>query len=118
MSRISVQKVAVATDVFAGLLGPCPRSVPAKPHRALWNAPPACAVRQAQHLHKAMKRVLIPIAFAFSVSAVVAFDPMSDLPAPAQGPALRNAGWFSDDDGWAIVAAVVAMAIIAKRRKR
>lgn len=64
-----------------------------------------------------MKRVLIPIAFALSVSAVVAFDPMSDLPSPAQGPALTNAGWFSDD-GWAIVAAVVAMAIIAKRRKR
>jgi hypothetical protein len=64
-----------------------------------------------------MKRVLIAVAFALSVSAVVAFGPLSDLPPTAQEHALSTAGWFSDD-GWAIVAAVVAMAVIAKRRKR
>lgn len=64
-----------------------------------------------------MKRVLICIALALSINAVVAFDPMSDAPALAQAHALTNAGWFSDDD-WALVATVVAMAIIMKRRKR
>ena len=60
----------------------------------------------------------------FGRSAKAALEALVDLrgrplevSAPAQGLALTNAGWFSDD-GWAIVAAVVAMAIIAKRRKR
>lgn len=64
-----------------------------------------------------MKRILIAVGLALSMSAVVAFGPLSELSPTPQGHALMTAGWFSDD-GWAIVAAVVAMAVIAKRRKR
>ncbi|WP_114469313.1 hypothetical protein [Pseudorhodoferax soli] len=64
-----------------------------------------------------MKRVLIAVACALSMSAVAGFEPLSDLPSTSQVDALTKAGWFSDD-GWAIGAAVVAMAVIAKRRRR
>jgi hypothetical protein len=63
-----------------------------------------------------MKRVLIALASVLSVSAVVAFGPLSDMPPPAQESMVSTAGWFADD-GWALIATVIAMALIAKRRR-
>ncbi|CAN7714353.1 hypothetical protein LJR039_005989 [Pseudorhodoferax sp. LjRoot39] len=63
-----------------------------------------------------MKRFLIALASVLSVSAVVAFGPLSDVPPSAQEPMVFAAGWFADD-GWALIATVVAMALIAKRRR-
>ncbi|MGC3983991.1 MAG: hypothetical protein QM777_04250 [Pseudorhodoferax sp.] len=64
-----------------------------------------------------MKRALIALISVLSVSAVVAFGPLSDVPPSAQDPALQTASWFSND-GWAVVAAIIAMVLIAKRRNR
>lgn len=111
----SVQKVSFVLDDLADhrarIRAPC------RPLIALWNVPAADVACEAQQPHISMNRVLICMALALSINAVVAFDPMSDAPASAQAPALTNASWFSDDD-WALVATVVAMAIIMKRRKR
>jgi hypothetical protein len=63
-----------------------------------------------------MKRALIALVSIFSVSAVVAFGPFSDVLPSAQAPAMLATGWFSDD-GWGVVATVIAMALIIKRRK-
>jgi hypothetical protein len=63
-----------------------------------------------------MKRVLIALASVLSVSAVVAFGPLSDVPPSAQESMVSTAGWFADD-GWALIATVIAMALIAKRRR-
>lgn len=64
-----------------------------------------------------MKRTLIALVSVLSVSAVVAFGPLSDAPPSVQDPALLNASWFTDD-GWAVAAAIIAMVLIAKRRNR
>nr|WP_145549132.1 hypothetical protein [Variovorax boronicumulans] len=64
-----------------------------------------------------MKRVLIALVSAVSVSAVVAFGPHLDFQASAQEPTLLTASWFADD-GWAVVAAIIAMVLIANRRNR
>ncbi len=63
-----------------------------------------------------MKRLLIAIACVFSVSAVVAFGRFADVLPSAQAPATLAAGWVSDD-GWALIATVIAMLLIIKRRK-
>ena len=63
-----------------------------------------------------MKRTLIALVAVLSVSAVVAFGPLSDAPSSAQDPALLNASWFTEDG--AVAAAIIAMALIAKRRNR
>lgn len=64
-----------------------------------------------------MKRALIALVSVVSVSAVVAFGPRSDVQPSAQEPPLLTASWFADD-GWAVVAAIIAMVLIANRRNR
>lgn len=65
---------------------------------------------------KPMKRILIALASVLSVSAVVAFGPLSDVPPSGQKSMVFTAGWFADD-GWALIATVIAMALIVKRRR-
>lgn len=92
------------------------------------NAPAAGGHRQKTTLHhppcqparKAMKRILIAVTAVAAVlfaSVVTAWAPPGGMqPAIHQAMALASS-WYPEDI-WALVAALVAMALIVKRRKR
>lgn len=90
------------------------RSSPA----AAYSPPRATIHRNCGCAHlRHMLRLLIALYAVLFSSVGAALDPRSDLPAAAFGPATVTASWHSDDI-WGIVVAVVAMAVIIRRRDR
>lgn len=64
-----------------------------------------------------MPRLFIAVCAVLFASVGSALDSRTDMPMSAYGPVTIAAGWYSEDV-WGIVAAVVAMLLVIRRRDR